>query len=67
MAMLDRDVCLRNHVMGVLAFYSGKGLSYDNLAELVDSITESVIEGYEKWQDENLCEQIRDMGEDVPQ
>jgi hypothetical protein len=67
MAILDRDVYLRNHVMGVLVSYSGKGLSYSNIPELADALTEAVIEGDQKWQNENLCEQVLEMGEDVPQ
>jgi len=69
MAQLDRDIYLRNHVMGVLVSFSGKGLSYSNMGELADSITEAVLEGDRKWQEENLCEQFRDMvdaDEDVP-
>lgn len=67
MALLDRDIYLRNHVMGVLVTYSGKGLSYSNMGELADAITEAVIEGDEKWRNESLCEQVLEMGEDVPQ
>jgi hypothetical protein len=67
MALLDRDIYLRNHVMGVLVTYSGKGLSYSNMGELADSITEAVIEGDRNWQNENLCEQVLEMGEDIPQ
>ena len=69
MAILDRDVCIRNHVMGVLAFHCEKGLDLANLGELADSITEAVIEGDMKWQDDNLCEQMLEMAlnEDVPQ
>ncbi len=68
MALIDRDIYLRNHVMGVLVSYSGKGLSYSNMAELADAITQAVIEGDSKWQEENLCEQVRDMvDEDIPQ
>ncbi len=70
MPQLDRDVYLRNHVMGVLVSYSGKGLTHSNMGELADSITEAVIEGDRAWQEENLFEQMRDMGmgeDDVPQ
>jgi hypothetical protein len=67
MAILDRDIYLRNYVMGVLVSYSDKGLSYSNMGELADSITEAVIEGDEKWRNESLCEQVLEMGEDVPQ
>jgi hypothetical protein len=67
MALLDRDIYLRNYVMGVLVSYSDKGLSYSNMGELADSITEAVIEGDEKWRNESLCEQVLEMGEDVPQ
>lgn len=68
MAMLDRDVYLRNHVMGVLVSYSGKGLNYSNMSELADALTEAIIEGDQKWQNENLCAQVRDMvDEDTPQ
>lgn len=69
MAILDRDIYLRNYVMGVLVSYSSKGLSYANMGELADALTEAVIEGYDKWQDEHLCEQVRGMAydEDVPQ
>jgi hypothetical protein len=67
MALLDRDIYLRNHVMGVLVSYSGKGLTYSNMGELADSITAAVIEGDEKWRNESLCEQISEMGEDIPQ
>jgi len=67
MAMLDRDIYLRNYVMGVLVSYSDKGLNYSNMGELADSITQAVIEGDSKWQEEHLCEQVLEMGEDVPQ
>ena len=71
MAMLDRDVFIRNHVMGVLVSYSGKGLSYSNMGELADSITEAVLEGDHLWQQERCCEQMREMtgelDEDIPQ
>jgi hypothetical protein len=67
MAILDRDIYLRNYVMGVLVSYSDKGLSYSNMGELADSITEAVIEGDEKWRNESLCEQVLEMGDDVPQ
>jgi len=69
MPLLDRDIYLRNHVIGVLVYFSGKGLSYANMGELADSITEAVLEGDHKWQEENLCQQVRDMvdvDEDVP-
>lgn len=70
MAFLDRDVCLRNHVMGVLVTYTNKGLHYNNMGELADAVTEAVIEGDRKWQQENCCEQIKSMSldyQDVPQ
>jgi hypothetical protein len=67
MALLDRDIYLRNHVMGVLVSYSGKGLVYSNMGELADAITQAVIEGDHKWKNENLCEQDLENGEDVPQ
>ena len=67
MAMLYRDIYLRNYVMGVLVSYSDKGLNYSNMGELADSITQAVIEGDSKWQEEHLCEQVLEMGEDVPQ
>lgn len=71
MALLDRDIYLRNHIMGVLASYSSKGLNYSNMGELADSLTEAVIEGDRSWQAENCCEQVRVMGshfdDDVPQ
>jgi hypothetical protein len=63
MALLDRDIYLRNYVMGVLVSYSDKGLSYSNMGELADSITEAVIEGDEKWRNESLCEQVLEMSE----
>lgn len=67
MALLDRDIYLRNHVMGVLVSYKDKGLNYANMGELADAITQAVIEGDDKWREENLCEQVREMSEDVPQ
>lgn len=67
MSQADRDICIRNHVMGVLVSYSGKGLSYSNMAELAEAITEAVMEGDRKWLEENCCEQILSMGEDIPQ
>lgn len=63
MALLDRDIYLRNHVMGVLVSFSDKGLNYLNMGDLADSITEAVIEGDRKWQHERCCEQM----EDIPQ
>jgi hypothetical protein len=59
MAVLERDIYLRNYVMGVLVSYSDKGLSYSNMSELADDLTNAVIEGDKKWQAEQL--------EDVPQ
>lgn len=67
MALLDRDIYLRNHVMGVLAVYSERGLSFSNMGELADSITEAVIEGDRKWHEENCCEQVMELGDDIPQ
>ena len=71
MAILDRDIYLRNHIMGVLASYSAKGLNYSNMAELADSLTEAVIEGDRAWQAENCCVEIMaisgNFDEDVPQ
>lgn len=68
MTILDRDLYLRNHVMGVLVSYTNKGLSYSNMSELADDITQSVIEGDRKWHEENCLEQLRAISnEDVPQ
>lgn len=67
MAIVDRDIYLRNHVMSVLVCHTGKGLHYDNIGALADDITAAVLEGDLKWQNENLCEQVLEMGEDVPQ
>jgi len=69
MAIVDRDIYIRNHVMGVLVSYSGKGLNYSNMSELADSITEAVLEGDSKWQEERLCEEVRSvhLEEDIPQ
>ncbi len=71
MALLDRDIYLRNHVLGVLVAYSCKGLSYSKLLELADSITEAVIEGDRNWQDQSCCNQLMEMtgnlDNDVPQ
>jgi hypothetical protein len=55
---LKRDICIRNHILGVLLSYSDKGLSYTAISELANSITEAVIEGYSKWKDDNVCEEI---------
>lgn len=63
MALLDRDIYLRNHVMGVLVTFRDKGLNYSNMGELADSITEAVIDGDIKW-NAQYCEQ---MMEDIPQ
>lgn len=71
MTLLDRDIYLRNHIMGVLASYSAKGLSYSNMGELADSLTEAVIEGDRAWQAENCCQEVMAISgcyeEDVPQ
>jgi hypothetical protein len=61
MALLDRDIYLRNHIMGVLVSFSGKGVSYANIPELADALTEAVIEGDRNWQNENLCEQVASL------
>lgn len=65
MTLMDRDVFIRNHVMGVLVSFSGKGLTYANMGELADSITEAVMEGEDLWRQEKLCEEVRMMGDDV--
>lgn len=68
--MMDREVFIRNHVMGVLVSFSGKGLTYANMGELADSITEAVLEGDLLWNQERCCEEIRsysDVEEDIPQ
>lgn len=62
MTLLDRDVYLRNHVMGVLVTYRARGLDYSNMSELADSITEAVIDGDLKWN----AEYCSVMG-DIPQ
>ncbi len=67
MALLDRDVYLRNHVMGVLVTYTDRGLHYSNMGELADAVTQAVIEGDRKWQNESLCAQVLEMTEDIPQ
>ena len=68
MTILDRDLYLRNHVMGVLVSYSNKGLNYSNMGELANDITESVIEGDRKWHEEYCIEQMRAISnEDFPQ
>lgn len=60
--MLDRDVCIRNYIMGVLAFYSEKGLNLSGIGKLADSITEAVMEGDRKWHRE-LLTTISGIGE----
>lgn len=68
MPALDRDVYLRNYVMGVLVSYSDKGLNYSNMGELADDLTKAVIEGHEKWLSENQEEiNMAYLEEDVPQ
>jgi hypothetical protein len=56
--------------MGVLVSFSGKGLTYANMGELADSITEAVLEGDLLWNQERCCEELRsysDIEEDIPQ
>lgn len=68
--LLDRDICIRNHVMGVLVGYSNKGLNYSNMVELADAVTQAAIEGDRKWHEKACHEQmmmISDINEDVPQ
>lgn len=70
MTVLDRDVYLRNHVMGVLVSCYEKGFTPSIIGELADEITQSVIEGDRKWHEANCCEQILDIAvcdQDVPQ
>lgn len=55
MSQLDRDMCLRNHVMGVLVTYRSQGLTFNNMGELADAVTEAVIEGDRKWHEEYYC------------
>jgi len=64
--MTDRDVFIRNHVMGVLVFHQMKGLNYTNMGELADAITEAVIIGDIAWEQQRCCEQILQIEEDVP-
>lgn len=65
MALIERDIYLRNHVMGVLVTFSSKGLSYSNMSELADSITEAVIEGDFRWKEESISEQIQDIMDEL--
>jgi hypothetical protein len=71
MAILDRDIYIRKYVMGVLSIYSEKGLTFSNMGELADSITEAVLEGDRIWQEQRLCQEMRELGgqleEDIPQ
>jgi len=71
MAILDRDVYIRNYVMGVLCNYQQRGISIGNISDLATDITNAVIEGDTKWQEEQCCEQVRCMNaeleEDIPQ
>lgn len=61
MALIDRDIYLRNHIVGVLVAFSGKGLSCSNMGELADSITEAVIEGDLRWKEESISEQFQEI------
>ncbi len=65
MALLDRDVYLRNYIMGVLVFHSEKGLNYGNMGALADSLTEAMIQADDKWREESLCEQFRAVTHDL--
>jgi len=66
--MGDRDMFIRNHVMGVLVFHQMKGLTYANMGELADAITEAVIIGDIAWEAHRCCDQVMDLGmEDIPQ
>lgn len=70
MAILDRDVYLRNYVLGVLVNHTGKLISHEIIGDLATNITEAVIQGDSIWHEEKLCEEVCEMGnfeEDIPQ
>jgi len=64
---MDRDVCIKNHVVGVLASFlacSEIPLRYENMNELAAEITQAVLEGDKIWsQAECENQEMEIMGE----
>lgn len=65
MALLDRDVYIRNYITGVLVSYFEKGSQ--NMCELANELTQAAIEAYDKWREESLLEEFKAITEDVSQ
>lgn len=41
---LDKDVCLRNYVRGVLVSYMGRPLNASNICEVADNIAQALVD-----------------------
>ncbi len=59
MSVLDKDVYLRNHVVGVLASFSGKTLNNETIDDLGASLTQAVIDAELRWNKRKCCTEIK--------
>lgn len=50
---IERERCIRNHVLGVLAVYYEKGMPYTGIGKLADSIMIATLEADRKWREDN--------------
>ena len=61
MALVDRNVYLRNHILGVLIAHMGKMIFHGNMGSLADELTQVVLDADSKWQHKNLCQQMLEV------
>lgn len=70
MALVEREVYLRNHILGILVSHAGDKLAGSFIGELTTELTETVIDADFHWNELRLCEEMSEMMdyvEDVPQ
>lgn len=71
MSLPERDVYLRNHVLGILSAFQDKGIGYENLSDVAGLVTESILDADRRWHEDSCAQQMMEITElkekDVPQ
>ncbi len=62
MALVDREVQIRGHIMGVLVGHTGQTITSDMIHGLADELIETVIDGDIRWLAAKAEEDFRNEG-----